>query len=109
MRERGWGEGRGSLESVGVVQRLGELAVILTVLRTADRLDCSKLILGEIELALDHIGFAEILSHLRIVGIKRNRLQIIADPFVGATEFASGIAAIVASAAGFWVVGGVYE
>src|SRR5271166_1829831 len=94
----GEGRGEGALKRVRVIQRLGEFAVILAVRRTADLLDRGQLIFGEVELAFDHIGFAEILAHLRIVGIKGDGLEIIGDPFVGAPELAGRIAAIVEGA-----------
>ena len=53
------------------------------------------MLLGEIVLALDDIGFAEIFAHLRIVGIERDRFQVIADALVGVAELAGRVAAIV--------------
>ena len=50
------------------------------------------------ELALQRIGFAEILAHLRVIRIHRHRLQIVADAFVGAAEFARRVAAIIEGA-----------
>ena len=47
------------------------------------------------ELALDHVGLAEILADQRVVRVERHGLQVIADAFVDAAELAGCIAAIV--------------
>src|SRR3984957_3576614 len=93
-------------DRVGVVERLGEVAIILAVLRAAELLDRRQLLLCEIELALDHIGLAEILAHLRILRIERARLDIIANPLVGSPELAGRVAAVVERA---WRVGVVEQ
>src|SRR4051812_17680619 len=74
--------------------RLREVLIFLAI-GSADRLDRPELLAGSSDLALDHIGLAEILANLRIVRIERDRFQIIADPLVHPTELARRIAAII--------------
>src|ERR1700722_14876728 len=57
------------LKSVRGLQSVGEILVILAVCRSAELLDRRQLVLGEVVFALDDIGFAQILAHLRIVGV----------------------------------------
>ena len=78
-----------------LIQGLGQIAIILAVFRAAELLDRRQLILGEVELALDDIGFAEILAHLGIIRIEGDRLQVVVDPLVRAPELAGGVAAVV--------------
>src|ERR1700691_5348701 len=82
------------LKRVRLCQRAGQVLVILAVL-TAKLLDRRQLLFGEILLALDDIGFAKVLAHLRVIGIERDRLEVIANPLVGASELAGRVAAIV--------------
>ena len=56
------------LKRVRLLKGLGQVLVIFASL-PAQLLDRRQLILGEIELALDDVGFAEIFAHLRIGGI----------------------------------------
>ena len=56
------------LKRVRLLKGLGQILVIFASL-SAQLLDRRQLILGEIELALDDVGFAEIFAHLRIGGI----------------------------------------
>ena len=67
------------------------------------------MILGKVEFPLDDIGFAEILAHLRIVRIEGDGLEIVADPFVRAAEFARRITAIVEGAGGIGIVENVED
>src|ERR1700737_74890 len=71
-----------TLEGVRLLQRVGEILVILAVFRPAEPLDRRKLVLGEIEFSLDDVSFAEIFALLRIGRVERNRPQIVIDPFV---------------------------
>ncbi len=86
-----------------VGERLGELAVIFAM-RAADLPDRRQLVLGGIELPLDHIRLTEILTHLRIGWIERHGLEVIANPLVGAAELARCVAAIVEGARRVWIV-----
>src|ERR1700722_1788294 len=78
-----------------VVERLLEVLIFLAVAVATNRFDCGELFLGEIELALDDIGFAEIFAYLRIIRIERDGLEIIADALIDLAQFARDIAAIV--------------
>jgi hypothetical protein len=49
---------RSALKSVRSLQSVGEILVVLAVLRSAELLDRRQLVLGEVEFALDDIGFA---------------------------------------------------
>src|SRR6202042_2343539 len=91
------------LKRVRLCQRAGQILVILAVL-TAKFLDRGQLLFGEIVLALDDIGFAKVLAHLRVIGIERNRLEVVANPFVGASKLAGRVAAIVERAGSIRVV-----
>jgi hypothetical protein len=82
------------LERVRLCQRLGQILVILTVL-TAKLLDRRQLLSGEPIVALDDIRLPKILAHLRVVGIERNRLEIVSNPFVPASKLAGRITARV--------------
>src|SRR5579863_9177125 len=84
-------------------QRLGQILVIFAVL-AAKLPDRRQLVLGEIVLALDDIGFAEVFAHLRIGGIERDRLEIVTDSLVGAPELAGRVAAVIERARGVGVV-----
>ena len=63
-----------------------EVFVFLAFVRAADLGDRLQLVAREVVLALNHVGFAEILAHLRVVQVHRHRLEIIADAFVGAAS-----------------------
>jgi hypothetical protein len=53
------------------------------------------LLSGELIVALDDIALPKILAHLRGVGIESNRLEIVSNPFVGVSQLAGRITAIV--------------
>src|SRR5579863_9503973 len=84
-------------------QRLGQILVIFAVLATKLP-DRRQLVLGEIVLALDDIGFSKILAHLRVSGVERDRLEIVANSLVGAPELAGRVAAVIERARGVGVV-----
>ncbi len=46
-------------------------------------------------MSLNDIRLAKIFAHLGEIGIERDGLQIIANPFVGASKFAGSIAALI--------------
>src|ERR1700736_6220766 len=85
----------------GGVDHLREILIILAI-GAAEALDRRQLLLGEVDLALEHIGFAEIFAYLGVARIERDRLQIIGDAFIGPAELACRIAAIVE---GSWRIG----
>ena len=78
-----------------LLQRFSEIFVVLALFRSTEPFDGCELIFSEIEIALDDICFAKIFTHLRVVRIERDGLQVISDPFVGATELTRRITPII--------------
>src|SRR5271166_3926086 len=95
---------RGDLKRVRLFQGFGKILEIFARLRPAELLDRRQLILGEIVLALDHIGFAEVLAHLRVGRVESDRLQVVADSFVRPSKLARRITAVVERARRIGVV-----
>jgi hypothetical protein len=59
-----------SLLELRILDRLRQIFVLLAT-RAADGLDGRELRFGQINFALDHIGFAEILANLRVIRVER--------------------------------------
>src|SRR4051812_518554 len=66
---------------------LGEILVRLAR-GAAALLDLGQLLLGEVELALDHVGLAQVLAHQRVLRVERHRLLVVADAFFQLAELA---------------------
>jgi hypothetical protein len=58
---------------------------------------------GEFVLALDDIDLPKVLAHLRVSRIQRDRLKIVANSFVGSSQLAGRIAAVVEGARGIGI------
>ena len=75
-------------------QRFGQILAIFAVL-TAEGLYRRQLLFGKVVLALQDISLPQVLPHLRVTGIERDRLQIVPNAFVGAAQLAGLVATIV--------------
>src|ERR1700737_2031646 len=64
------------LQVLRLVDRLREVLIIFAI-GAAKLLDRLELLLGEVELALDHVSLPEIFSHLRIGRIERNGFEVV--------------------------------
>ncbi|MNG26581.1 hypothetical protein D3C84_1115920 [compost metagenome] len=51
--------------------------------------------MSQVKSAFDHIRFAEVFTHLRILWVEFDRLQVVTDAFVGTPQFTRGVTAIV--------------
>lgn len=87
-----------------LLQRFSEIFVVLALFRSPEPFDGCELIFSEIEIALDDLCLAKIFTHLRVVRIERDGLQVISDPFVGATELTLRITATIERARGVRVL-----
>ncbi|MNN38927.1 hypothetical protein D3C81_1529470 [compost metagenome] len=61
------------------------------------------MLLCKIQPAFDHIGFAKVFADLRILRVEFHRLQVIADAFIGTSQFTRGVTAIVQRFCRVWL------
>ena len=61
-----------SLRAVRLVDGVGQFLVFLALRAAAKLLDRRQLFIGKVELALEDVSFAQIFTHLRVIGIKRD-------------------------------------
>lgn len=79
-----------------------QIAILLAAL-TANPGNHFELFLRQIPAAFYHPRFAKILTRFGVVGLKRQRALIIANPFIRTSELTGGIAAIVPGFGGITV------